>query len=362
MGFELVKKRMMLTPKRKWLIALGVVGASSYGAYRVYNSRKTRRIMKLLGALSSMCEMMSESAEAVSIISKDLKGFLHSDSDEIPNSLKQLSKIARSEEFSKSLCRLSESVTYGVLRGYNSHEKSTEIEEAKSSTFLDKLMDKLISSSGTGFVSAVVGSFAKNLVTEVYSHTQSHSSSLPGWVDVVCEDRFKIVIAECIKTFVSTAVTIYLDKTMHINFYDDLFSGMTNPKHKSEVRDAIVSLCNGAVETLVKTSHQVTDKQSKGLWLSNVSSTLAVPRNRRFVLDVTGRVTFGTVRSIVEFVMWKMSESLKASVDVVKQEVFQRGIDGMRYICAKSSVILVICFALVLHVIGSTHTLLRAQI
>lgn len=362
----------MLNPKRKkWLIAFGIIGASSYGAYRVYNSpsiaRKRKRIVKLLGALLSVGEMVSESAEAVGVISRDLKEFLLSESDEIPNSLRQLSKIARSDELSQSLGRVSECVTTGVLRGYKLQKKESEIEEVgRSSTpFSDKLMEKLITGSGTSFVSVVVGSFAKSLVMEVMevcSNSQSCSSNSPGWVDLLCEDRLKVLIANITQTFVSTAVAVYLDKTMHINFYDDLFSGMTNPLHRSEVRDMMVSLCNGAVETLVKTSHQALlannkvtqqgsstsgkagiDLESNG-WLRSVSSTMAVPRNRRFVLDVSGRVTLGAVRSVMEFMMWKMMGCLKSGVHAVQEDIR-----------AKSSVILTVWIALVLHVLGSTH-------
>ncbi|KAL0439250.1 UNVERIFIED_CONTAM: protein PHLOEM PROTEIN 2-LIKE A10 [Sesamum latifolium] len=46
-----------------------------------------------------MAEMMSESASLITLISRDLKEFLSSDQVEIPNSLKQLQKIARWEEF-----------------------------------------------------------------------------------------------------------------------------------------------------------------------------------------------------------------------------------------------------------------------
>ncbi|XP_055835699.1 protein PHLOEM PROTEIN 2-LIKE A10 [Solanum dulcamara] len=427
MDLEVLKKSLNFAQKkRKWIILLGLVGLSSYGAYRVYHMpsvvKRRKRVMRLLGAFISMAEMVSDSSEALSVVSKDLKEFLQSDSDELPRSLRQLSKLARSEEFTNSVVRVSQALTVGILRGYGGESK-VEIEEVASSSLVDKVMDRMMSTVGTGFVSVVVGSFARNLVLGFYpnsgsderlngnyqsgvSYMKSHSSEVPRWVDVVCTDRCKLMIADCIQTFVSTAVAVYLDKTMHINVYDEMFSGMTNPKNQANVKDFLVSICNGAVETLVKTSHQVMtasgsdsdlslnsacsivdqsdyltqasekeleqvpprnikdpsqpiDLQSNG-WLTSVSSTLAVPSNRRFVLDVTGRVTFETVRSIVEFFTWKLSDSLKRSVNVVHEEVVERGLDVITHINAKSYVILTVCLALFLHILGSTQALLPA--
>lgn len=413
--------------KKKWIILLGLTGFSCYGAYKVYNLpsvvRKRRRLVRLLGAFISVAEMVSDSADTINVVSKDLKEFLQSDSDEIPNSLKQLSKIARSAEFSGSLTRVTEAMTIGVLRAYRA-ENRTEIEDVGKPDFVCKVMDKLMSTAGTGFVSVIVGSFARNLVLGFYTsvesredlerdigniecHTKSNSSTTAGWVDVVCDDKCKMLIADCIQNFVSTAVAVYLDKTMNINVYDEIFSGLTNPKHQVKVRDMLVSLCNGAVETLVKTSHQVltasksnprsnhtashsvvdqtessslingkvfgreeslrkinetngtADFQKTG-WVSSVSSTLAVPSNRKFVLDVTGRVTFETIRSLVEFIFWKISEGLKRSFSLVREDAIERGLEVIRYVGAKSSVILTICLALFLHILDSTRVLLPA--
>ncbi|KAL9172238.1 hypothetical protein ABFS82_03G032400 [Erythranthe guttata] len=398
MDNELVKRGLDFARRRKkWIIVLGLVGFSSYGAYRVYQmpcvARKRKRISKLFGSLVSMAEMVSDSAETITVVSRDLKEFLESDSDDIPNSLKQLSKIARSKEFSDSVTRVCQSMTIGILRGYNVDNSSStnEIQEVESSSFSDRVMDKLMSSAGTGFVSVVVGSFAKNLVLGFYSDREnvgsekSTSSSMGTWISVVSDDKCRVLVADCIKTFVSTAVAVYLDKTMDVNFYDEMFSGLTDPKHQNKVTDFLVSLCNGAVETLVKTSHQVltdsnqdsvsgssekakkfeqetclsNDLENKG-WVSSVTSTLAVPSNRRFVLDVTGRVTFETVRSVVEFLLWKINEGLRGSVNVVHDEVAARGFEVVRYVGAKSSVILTICFALFLHMVGNTRVLMPA--
>jgi hypothetical protein len=389
MDTQLLKNGLDFANRRKkWLILLALFGCSSYGAYKIYQSpyvtTKRRRISRLLRSLISILEMFSDSAETINIVSKDLNEFLRTDSDQIPTSLKQLTKIARSDELSSSLIRASEALTIGVINGYRSKER--KVKEEESPKFCDQIMNTLVSPAGTGFVSAVVGSFARNMVLAILSNSQSredpienHNSS-SQWINVLCNEKSRSLIADCIRTFVSTGVAVYLDKTMDINVYDELFSGLTNPKHQTQVTDFLVSISNGAVETLVKTSHQVltapkpdpgtsssskfriTDKafnkdnvldKSSG-WMDSVSSTLAVPSNRRFVLDVTGRVTFETIRSTLDFVLWKLSDGLKKSASVVREEVIGKGFEVISYVGAKSLILIVLIFlALYLHVLGT---------
>lgn len=407
--------------KKKWVVLLAALGLSGYGAYSVYHlpsvARKRRRLLKLLGALVSVAEAVSDSAESISIVSKDLKEFLQSDSDQIPTSLKQLSKIARSDEVSNSLIRVTQALTVGMLRGY--HKTNDGNEEASTGLSLpESVMDKLFTTAGSGFASVVVGSFARNLVLGFYSGGQtggesdsntssnmdsfgSEKNSVPEWMNLVCSDKCKDLIGDCIQVFVSTAIAVYLDKTMEVNTYDELFSGLTNPKHETKVREMFVSVCNGAVETLVKTSHQVltrptfrenplaieevpastklveldeeketlsmgseatseTGDKDDGGWVSKVSSTLAVPNNRRLVLDVTGRVTFETVRSFLEFLLEKLYDGVRRCVNIVHESVVERGLDLVRYAAAKSSVIATICLSLCLHITGSTWLLMPA--
>ncbi|EOA40544.1 hypothetical protein CARUB_v10009272mg [Capsella rubella] len=387
--------------RRKWLILMAVTGVSGYGVYKVYHlpsvARKRKRLLKILGAIVSVAELISDSAETCSIVTRDLKGFLSSDSDEIPNSLKQIAKITKSNEFTDSLSRVSRAVTIGVFRGYNSESSSNNVGDSgigkSESSVVDKVIDKVFSKAGSGFVSVIVGSFAKNLILGFYSDELesgvkcegSDSSETPKWVNLLCDDKCRELLADCIQRFTSTAVAVYLDKTMDINTYDQIFEGLTNPKHQDSVKDVLVSVCNGALETIVRTSHEVftsprssnvieeikdEDFKSNGSsgskmvsgsgdgiksngWAEAISTTLAVPSNRRFMFDVTGRVTLETTRSIIAFIMLKTCQGFRKSISVVHEEVTDKGRQAVEYVGAKSSVIITVCLALYLHVIGS---------
>lgn len=396
--------------KKKWILILCAVGLGGFSAFKLYHApsvaRKRKRLSNLLSALVSVAEAVSESADTIGIVSRDVKDFLESNSDQIPNSLKQISKIARSEQLSESLVSVTRAVTVGVLRGYESMNRTGG--DQTGSTVVDRVLDKILTSAGSGFASVVLGSFARNLVLAFYSDQQhnhsggesnsinSNSETVLAWVDVVCGDRCGELIGNCVQLFVSTAVAVYLDKTMHINTYDDFFAGLTNPKHETNVRDMLVSVCNGAVETLVKTSHHVItssnadvgsgsdsylsigetlrnedlgigmpsiqskvdvcDDENKSGWVSKVSSSLAVPSNRRLVLDVTGRVTFETVRSFMEFVLQIFCASVRRCAHIVHEAV----LEIVRYVAAKSSVVVTICLSLCLHMMGGGWALVPA--
>ncbi|CAH1413390.1 unnamed protein product [Lactuca virosa] len=350
---DIVKKSLDYTRKRKkWILLIGALGLSSYGAFRVYNSpsvvKKRERFAKVLGSLASIAELLGDSAETIGVVSKDLKEFIQSDSDEIPNSLKQLSKITRSDEVSESIITVTRALTVGILRGYKVGERKSD----PGNSFSDRALDKIFSPSGSGFASIVVGSFAKNMVMAIYtgngnesntSGISETSTSIQKFVDVIAEEKCKKLIGDCIQQFVSTLVTVYLDKTMDVNPYEQILSGFTNPKHEEKARDLLTSFTNGAIETLVRTSHQViTNPDAKGKelvlngikprksqsnsgFVHKISSTLAVPSNRKLVLDVTGRVTFATVRSFLEFFLDQLSSGMKRKVDGVHDEAIDKG-------------------------------------
>ncbi|CAF2151576.1 unnamed protein product [Brassica napus] len=323
--------------KKKWIL----LALSGYGAFRVYHSpsisRKRKQISKLFTLLVNLIEAASHSAEAVSLITKDLTEFLRSDSDQIPNSLKQFSKLANSDELNSSLIRSTQAVTVGLLRGYRLDDSGSGL--------TDRVMDKLFTKSGSGFASVIVGSFARNLVVALYSASSSGESEL---LDAICSDDGRKLIGDCVQRFVSTAVSVYLDKTNDVNVFDDLFVGLTNPKHEHKVKQTIVTVCNGAVETFVRASRRkTTEPESDRTWIDGISSSLSVPSNRKYVVDLTGKVTFETVRSLLEVLIERANGKVESYVEKVRE----RGNETRRFVRVKSSLLHSLCLSLCLQIV-----------
>ncbi|KAK1643828.1 hypothetical protein QYE76_061633 [Lolium multiflorum] len=370
--------------RRRWILLAALGTASAYGAYKIYHlpsvAARRRRLVRLATALAAFLDAAASSADAAALVSSDLAAFVRSDADQLPRSVAQLAKLAASREVSSTVSALSQAVAAGVLRGVGSTSDSDPTSPDNKAALADRLVDKLFSESGERLMSAVAGSFARQLVVGFYSAPASppgETSSPPNWVSVVATGKGQKAISSWLEVLVGTAVGVFIEKTIHINTYQQLFEGLTNPAQDAKVRELLVSVCNGAVETVVKTSHQVISNANAGAklddkgngsgkgsgssgggegWVDTVSSTLAVPSNRKLVLDVTGRVTFETVRSFLEFVLWKLHDGARKSGDTM----FDSGLRAMRYMSDKSMLVATICISLCLHVLNGSRLLVTA--
>ncbi|XP_066343954.1 protein PHLOEM PROTEIN 2-LIKE A10-like [Miscanthus floridulus] len=351
------------------LLLSAAAATAGYGLYRLYRHHRRR----IVAALSL--------ADAVSQVGSDLAEFLRSDSDQVPRSLLQLSKLAVSEPVSSAASSLSESLASGVLRAISSHQRQLHQQQQQNpqTPLQDQILDRLLSPEGAGFASAVVGSFARNLVLSSCDARTSEAGDReePRWLAALCSATGKEAAADLVRVFVSTAVSAYLDRTTAVRTNNQLLAGLSDPRHEAKVKDLAVSVCNGAVETFLRTSRQlakeasdarieaaamervVDDSDSNGV-IQKVSSTLAAPSNRRFVLDVTGRVTAETVRSFLDFLAQRMSDGARKSIVIAQDEVAERGLVAVKYLGAKSMAIFTISLALCMHILMGTRFLLPA--
>ncbi|CAN6222335.1 unnamed protein product [Urochloa humidicola] len=358
--------------RRRWLLWAGAA-AGSYLIYRHPSvAARRRRLARLASALASL-------ADAAAAVASDLAAFLRSDSDAVPQTLKQISKLAASPEASASASALSGALAAGVLRGYYASSPCSGASSGSDAAFSDRVLDRVLSPDGERLASAVAGSFGRHLVLAFYSAAPSQpstadSSTPESWVDALTTRRCQRAIRSWVEVFTATAVGVFIDKTIHINTYDQLFAAATNPAYGTKLQELFVALCSASVETLVKTSHCVLSSANStggdanadansgsngGVregWVENVSSALAVPSNRKLVLDLTGRTTFEAVRSFLEFVLWKLHAGARAGGDAT----IGAGLRALRHMSDRSMVIATICIALCLHILNGAWLLVPA--
>lgn len=186
--------------------------------------------------------------------------------------------------------------------------------EGKAEGLPERLVGKLFTEAGKGFASAVVASAARSIVLSVlqgmeekksqdrkpqvwsssdwspeawkedsvekpvskdgiipdsprkpvFSEPASGHSMQDNLIDFASSSKGKALIADCIETFIGTAVSVYLAKTRDVNFYEDMIASVVKPSHRVPVKELLTSVCNGAVETLIRTSHDVMSAGSSG--------------------------------------------------------------------------------------------------
>lgn len=145
------------------------------------------------GPSSASC--ISESSKTVAIFPRDLNEFLRSDSDQIPNSIKQMSEIARSYEFYESVTGVTQATTVGILCEIVRLAQVLVVEAVGRISFADRVLDKIFSPARSGFDSVVLGSFARSPVMAFYSDqtggTESELDTIPTWVNFLCNDKVK---------------------------------------------------------------------------------------------------------------------------------------------------------------------------
>lgn len=110
------RKMVAISPRRRnILLACGAVAAGGYVTYRVYHSRKWLRMFLFFESFSTLLEVLAAGSDSFSVVLSDLHRFLVSEEDEVPQSLKQLLRLARSPEAQESIAAVTAAVSRGLL-------------------------------------------------------------------------------------------------------------------------------------------------------------------------------------------------------------------------------------------------------
>ncbi|EFJ33089.1 hypothetical protein SELMODRAFT_84578 [Selaginella moellendorffii] len=383
----------LLHRRKKAFLIAAALAAGGYASYSYYRSesfqRRKRQVILILDGLGKLLQAAASAADSASLISGDLKDFLESSNEEgeVPRSIRQLLKILRCPELQDLVAVTTSSVCKVIMAGSSSKPSRTMRHEGLS----EKLLNKLFSDPGKGFASAIVGSAVRNLVvSNGIVRTHGRLSEDPGeWkpaklLDLACSTKGKALLAECIQIVVEATVSTYLDKTQEVNMFEEMVEAVTKPVHRVPAQEMIVSVCNGAVDTFVRTSYEVLSESSKqttrldmtpvsfnsseavsalqqgpGNYLEKIFGALTIPSNRMLVMDLAGKVTAEAVRSFFGLVIAVSAPYVRSSRDVVHSKAAVVRTRFSQDAATKVLVLVTVCLAVFLHIFVNTSISLK---
>ena len=314
---------MKLGERRAWRLFLASAStvAGSCLAYKLFTSNyvaeKRHKLDAFLRSLSALSAALSSTSDISATICRDLQQFLHSNNDEVPRSVRQLLKLSCCVEFRGAVSDFSEGIMSGVVRGISATasdlqasvvfragaetvpagerlESATEIRQnapGNTGGLPERILDKLFSDAGRGFVSVVIGRAVRSLVQSYFDCASRRARRLPreaehlqvgvqqagilnaaessrGWDQILLElaetPNGKALVTLIVSCFASNVVNTFLESTDGVNVCEELVSSMTKAPFKEPVTDLLRNVASGAVESLVRTSHEVFSAERGG--------------------------------------------------------------------------------------------------
>lgn len=286
----------------------------------------------------------------------------------------------------------------------------------------------VVASASRSFVNSVLEHINDAAST---SRTEGGGEVVKGLVAFARSADGRAVLTDCIQTFVGTAVSVYLDRTKDINTFDELAASLGNPEHQGPITDLVTSICEASTRSFVRTSHEVltsdpsssskqvtkatvsscpdfgelfhdnegsevfydmgeqeplSPSQSPVKWkgktivqgrrgttvpsnnyMEQISKVIAVPSNRKLILEIAGTMTSSAVRSTIDVSLGKVSAAFSGNKGRGEQasskdepgyeaprrsgvgEKLQAVGDATKAVMDKSVVLMTMCFAVCLH-------------
>ncbi len=235
---------MQRSRRRTWVVAGTASVAGAVLLYKLYHSERVarawRQYQRLVLAFSSYNQTFLTGAEISAAISNDLKSFLQSDSQELPQSLRQLAQLFQAEETQAA----TSSIAAATIRGIMS---ATQHTGASPSGGLDSVLSALTSEKGHSLVSLAV-SVAARTSTRTYCECVERSATaakvseeatgvladtlVQQVLRFACTPEGERLCMMGVTNFVTNATSVYCQNLEGTNFWSDLFAAMVKPEHK----------------------------------------------------------------------------------------------------------------------------------
>ncbi|PSC73345.1 PHLOEM PROTEIN 2-LIKE A10 [Micractinium conductrix] len=335
---------------RTLLLAAGGA-ATAYTAYRLYRSHRqgtlaawAASVSRLRAALAAYTDALGSGADTLALLAADLRAFLGSDSTDLPPSLRQLARLLQSPEVAST----TSATVAALLRGVSGSTSvaangssgggsngSTHAEPQPAKPALDRVLEALLSDRGHSLVSVAVSLGARNLVTAwcdaqhrltaadaaAAAAARAAAAAASGaplppvpppqpdltnrLLGFLASPHGQQLAVLAVTAFVTGGMRSYLDQTLDVNFYEDLFGAMAKPEHLAAVKSVVGVFARDVVGTYLagpsaaqRAAQQAQEQQAAAMQAAAVERPRGAPRAQlRLVRSIQELVGGGTAQA-----------------------------------------------------------------
>eukprot|EP00775_Hariotina_reticulata_P004477 gene4477-4731_t len=191
-----------------------VVGGAALGAlvaYKTYRAGQDR-VQELQATLAKYSDAAASAGDVLALLSVDIRNFLASDTDEVPRSLRQLAKLARSQDVQDTL----RACVASTVKGLITSPPAAEGMPAEPSV-VDKVIEAVLSDRG------------QNLVALAIKTAAYHPQMLQ-------------LIDGLVSTTVGSAVGAYVDKVGSTDMFTNMMNALGKPGNKELIVEMMSSV------------------------------------------------------------------------------------------------------------------------
>ena len=121
-------------------------------------------------------------------------------------------------------------------------------------SMLGQTLEKVFSEKGSSFFAILAASVARQTVETLMDSASDQTNSgeaFEKYKDILLSEEGKQFVSDLLVTLVVESTSIYIDKTVHVNYYDQILETAVKPQHKTFVEGLCVKLCRVVTETMM---------------------------------------------------------------------------------------------------------------
>lgn len=255
-----------------------VVGASLYVVRRAYKSQAwtdaETSMKRIRRAVSQGAKAAADVAETAATVAQETKEYVQGRTDALPASLKQCLRLVQEEDVQANLrqCFFQwwSRCAHGLMGEENGEEQVHGLNEGAPSTtkakgFVEMALDRLFTQEGANVVSVVLGKVAADAVEALAEQrakqgegrTEEVAGTAEACMRLMASEKGRKVLSDIVATFTVSAVSVYMQKTSHLNYFDRLADAISTPGHKEVVQELAGTVCRESVTAFVRTNREV---------------------------------------------------------------------------------------------------------